>query len=367
MSERPIRTVALIGTGIMGAPIGGHVLDAGYSLVVYNRSKKKAEGLLVRGARWAATVREAVQDADVVLTILGYPDDVENVYLTTDGVIRSTKRGAWMIDLTTSSAELARDIHDAAEVEDKHAFDCPVTGGQQGAQAGTLTLIAGATEEEIAPVRPLLETFSERIFCFGGPGKGQTAKLCNQIALASCMVGYAEALSLAEQGGIDRAEVVELLSNGMGDSAALEQLAPKSVVGDFRPGFKNRHMRKDLGLALRMADELQMDLPGTQNAFNLYDMLCETGGQDLGTQAVSVLYQDEDACTAAGLDMSLLDADQDEYDVADAAATQSGTHDHAGHDHCAHEHCSHDHADHDHAASDADSAVETSEQPGGRR
>ncbi len=188
--------VAFIGTGIMGAPIAEHLISAGYDVTVYNRTPEKAQKLVSLGAHAAENVADAVKDADVVFTMVGYPTDVEDVYLATDGLIRVAKKGAYLIDLTTSSSQLARDIHDAAEIEGKHAFDCPVTGGQKGAQDGTLTLIVGATEHDIEPVRALLETFSAKIFCMGGAGKGQTAKLCNQVSLASCMIGYADAMAL---------------------------------------------------------------------------------------------------------------------------------------------------------------------------
>ena len=192
--------VAFIGTGIMGAPIAGHIMDAGYELTVHNRTKSKADALVERGATCADSPADAAREADVVFTMLGYPTDVEDVYLSTDGLVRAAKTGAWLVDLTTSSAQLARDIHDAAEVEDKHAVDCPVTGGEQGAIDGTLTLILGCTEADAAPILPVLETFSSKICYFEGAGNGQTAKLCNQVSLAGCMVGMADALALAQQG-----------------------------------------------------------------------------------------------------------------------------------------------------------------------
>ena len=323
-----IRRVAFIGTGIMGAPIAGHILDAGFELTVHNRTKEKAEGLLARGASWAESPAAAARDADVVFTMLGYPDDVEDVYLTTEGLIRTVRKGAWMVDLTTSSPQLARDIHDAAEVMDKHAVDCPVTGGEEGARAGTLTLMLGAREEEVAPLLPVLETFSDSVYYFDEPGAGQVAKLCNQVSLASCMVGYAEAISLAKQAGLDQCKVVDLVAHGMGGSVALQRLAPKSVDGDFRPGFLSEHLRKDVGLALAEADDLDLTLPGTQNAFDLYDVLCRVGGKRLGTQAVSLLYEGQAETAKAGLDWSLLDEDDyaegDAFDAADAAADAAG-------------------------------------------
>ena len=303
--------IAFIGTGIMGSAIAGHILDAGYDLTVHNRTREKAEGLLAKGAHWAENPAAAVADADVVFTMVGYPSDVEDVYLSTDGLLRRAKRGAWLIDLTTSSPQLARDIHDAAEVEDKHAFDCPVTGGEAGAIAGTLTLIAGATEAEVAPVLPVLETFSSKVFYFDTPGGGQAAKLCNQVSLVSCMVGYADALALAKQSGIDAEKVLEVMASGTGGSGASRTLAPKSLAGDYNPGFLVEHLRKDVALALQRSEELDITLPGAETAFTLLDMLCQIGGNRLGTQALTLLYEEEGACRAAGLDWSLLEQADD--------------------------------------------------------
>ena len=346
-----IRKIAFIGTGIMGARIAGHIMDAGYDLTVYNRTKEKAEALLARGAHWAESPAEAAAEADVVFTMVGYPTDVEDVYLSTEGLIRTAKKGAWLIDLTTSSPQLARDIHDAAEVEDKHAFDCPVTGGEQGAIDGTLTLIIGATEEQAAPVLPVLETFSARRFYFDQPGGGQTAKLCNQVSLASCMVGYADALALAEQAGIDPQRVLEVMASGTGGSGAATSLAPKSLAGDFKPGFLSEHLRKDIGLALQRSEELDITLPGAETAFTLFDMLCQIGGSRMGTQALTLLYQEEETCRAAGLDWSLLEQ-EDEGDGCGCGRDHGEDHEcHCGHDHeDGHECCGghgHDHGDHE--------------------
>ena len=307
--------VAFIGTGIMGAAIAGHIMDAGYSVCVYNRTKEKAQGLIDRGAAWAESPAEAAADADVVFTMVGYPNDVEDVYLSTDGLIRAAKKGAWLIDLTTSSPQLARDIHEAAEVEDKHAFDCPVTGGEKGAIDGTLTLILGAAEKDVQPVLPILETFSSKMFFFDAAGAGQTAKLCNQVSLASCMVGYADALALAEQGGIEPAKVLDLMASGTGGSGASATLAPKSLDGDYKPGFMAEHLRKDIGLALQRAEELEVTLPGAETAFTLFDMLCQIGGSRMGTQALTLLYAESEKAAAAGLDWSLLDVDEHAEDA----------------------------------------------------
>ena len=326
MSTTHRTKVAFIGTGIMGAPIAGHILDAGYDLTVNSRTKSKAEGLLAKGAHWADTPAQAAANADVVFTMLGYPSDVEDVYLSTNGLVRAAKKGAYLVDLTTSSAQLAKDIHDACEVEDKHAFDCPVTGGDAGAQAGTLTLIVGAKESYTAPVLPILQTFSDKIYYMGGAGKGQTAKLCNQVSLAACMVGYADAMALAEQGGLDVGQVLDMVSHGMGGSVAMERLAPKSLEGDYKPGFLVEHLRKDLGLALAQAEDTDIMLPGAETAYTLYDMLYQIGGARLGTQALSLLYQDEATCTAAGLDWTKLDVEDLAGDEKDESGHCCGGH-----------------------------------------
>lgn len=317
MSVSRIQTVAFVGTGIMGSAIVGHLMDAGYRLVVNSRTKGKAQPLLDRGARWANTPAEAARAADVTFTMLGFPSDVEDVYLSTDGILGAARKGAWMVDLTTSSPQLARDIHDAAEVMDRHAFDCPVTGGEEGARAGTLTLMLGTTQRDAAPLVPVLETFSSHMLWFDKPGAGQAAKLCNQVSLAACMVGYAEALSLAKGAGLDPWQVRELVMSGTGASASMDRLAPLSLDGDFKPRFLSRHMLKDLGLALAEAEDLGLDLPGTGAAFSLFELLCNVGGAHLGTQALSLLYESEALGAAAGLDWSLLDDDADQDDAED--------------------------------------------------
>ena len=303
MTDRKL-SVAFIGTGIMGAPIAGHILDAGYPLTVYNRTPEKASALIERGAVWAESPAEAVRGADVVFTMVGYPEDVEELYLASGGILAASKPGAVLVDLTTSSPALARDIAEAAAVDERQAFDCPVTGGEAGAVAGTLTLIVGATEADIAAVRPVLETFSSKIFCFGGAGKGQAAKLANQISLAASMVGMADALAFAQQCGLDLAQTREMILGGTGASGAMSSLAPKSLDGDWKPGFKVKHFLKDLGLALAQAEDMDIALPGADVAYTLYDMLDAIGGGELGTQAVTLLYQEEGEAVAAGLDWS---------------------------------------------------------------
>ncbi|MBQ6395916.1 MAG: NAD(P)-dependent oxidoreductase [Atopobiaceae bacterium] len=309
-----IRKVAFLGTGIMGAPIAGHLMDAGFELTVYNRTVSKTDALVARGAKLARTPEEAVRGAELVFTMLGYPTDVEEVYLGGGGILEASEPGAWLVDLTTSSPSLARDIAETAEVMGKHAVDVPVTGGQSGAEAGTLTLIVGGSEQACEPIREALESFSSKIFYFDAPGSGQAAKLCNQISLASCMMGMSDMLAFAEQYGLNVPKVAAMVGSGMGSSVALTNLGAKVLEGDFAPGFMVEHFRKDLGLALEQADEMDVTLPGTETAYTLYDLLCELGGARLGTQSIALLYSDEETGSSYGLDWSVIEGMEDDHD-----------------------------------------------------
>ncbi|QWT17366.1 NAD(P)-dependent oxidoreductase [Collinsella sp. zg1085] len=297
-------SVAFIGLGIMGAPIAGHILDAGFPLTVYARHPEQAANLVERGATLVESPAAAAAAADVVFTMVGFPSDVEEVYLSSEGVFAGAKPGTTLIDLTTSSPQLAEELAAAAEERKLLAFDCPVTGGDTGAQLGSLTLIVGATEETIAPVRDVLESFSAHIHCFGAPGRGQAAKLANQVALAGSLMGMADALSLAQQSGLNLEQVQAMICEGTGQSGAMKTLAPSAMVGDYRPGFKVMHMLKDIGLALQAAEDKEIALPGADTAFTLLDMLDAIGGSDLGVQAITLLYQEEAEAVAAGLDWS---------------------------------------------------------------
>lgn len=307
-------SIAFIGTGIMGAPMAGHLLDAGYPLAVYNRTPEKCAELVQRGARLASSPADAAAEADVIITMVGMPEDVEELYLAKGGLIDASKPGAYLIDMTTSSPSLARDIAEVAEVSGRHAFDAPVTGGAQGAKAGTLTMFCGASAKDLEPVRAVLEVFGPEVFAFGGAGKGQLAKLANQTALAGCMVGLAEALSLAKQGDLDLDLTLEALQTGMADSTAMDQLGSKMIDGDYKPGFMVQHFVKDLCLVLEAAENAELTLPGVENANQLYGILNEIGGAAMGTQALELVYDDEAACAAAGLDWSLLKVDDEEDD-----------------------------------------------------
>lgn len=311
--------VAFIGVGIMGGAMARNLIKAGYPLTVYNRTAAKCAPLAELGARVAATPAEAAADADVVITMVGYPEDVEELYLAKGGLIDASREGAYLIDMTTSSPELARDIYEVAEVSERHAFDAPVTGGPLGAQAGTLTVFCGADEETIAPVRGVLDAMAAKVYAFGGAGKGQMAKLANQTALAGCMVGLMEGLAFAKQGGLDQEMLLDALRGGMADSTALQQFGPKVLADDYAPGFMVDHYVKDLGLILQTAEEEELTLPGVEAVNQLYALLQQIGGGRMGTQALNLVYEDEATCAAHGLDWSRLDDDEDDGEADENA------------------------------------------------
>lgn len=311
MSEK--RKIAFIGTGLMGAPMAGHLLDAGYPVTVYNRTKAKADKLVERGAVWANSPAEACKDADVTITIVGYPKDVEEVYMGKDGLIANAKPGSILIDMSTSSPTLAKDINKAAAERDIYAFDAPVTGGEKGAIDGTLTIMVGADEEGLAKVQDIFDTFGKVIIPFGEAGLGQMAKIANQIGIAGNMVTMAESLAFAKHNGIEPEKILPVLESGTAGSVAYSQYAHMAIEGNFNPGFMVQHLRKDLGIALTIGDDEDLTLPVTENAYNLYDLLYNIGGESRGTQAITLIYEDDETCKKQGLDWGLLDEMYDQY------------------------------------------------------
>ncbi|MEM6561128.1 MAG: NAD(P)-dependent oxidoreductase, partial [Planctomycetota bacterium] len=258
----PPATIGFVGLGVMGAPMAGHLLDAGYALRVHTRTKSKADGLLERGAKWCPEPGGVAEEADAVCTIVGYPDDVEHVYFGDAGILARCKPDAVLIDLTTSDPALAIRIADAHP----HALDCPVSGGDIGAQAGTLSIMCGGPDDAFAAALPLLERMGKNIVHQGGPGAGQHCKLVNQIVIAGTMLGVCEALGFAKQAGLDADAVMRSISGGAAKSWALENLGPRALAGDFEPGFFVKHFRKDMRLAAEAADRLGLDLPGLATA-----------------------------------------------------------------------------------------------------
>ncbi len=283
-------SIAFIGTGVMGRSMAGHLQKAGHTLHVYNRTKDKAAALLEAGATWHDSAGAAAAAADVVITMLGFPVDVETSYLGAGGIVERAKPGALLIDMTTSSPVLARKIADAAAQRGLASLDAPVSGGDLGAKEARLVIMVGGDAAAFARAKPLFEIMGQNIALLGGAGAGQYCKMANQISVAVGMVAWVEALAYAKKAGLDPAAVHASISGGAAGSWALTNLAPRALAENFAPGFYVKHIIKDMKIALDSAAELKLDLPGLANAKKLYEQVAAKGWEDCGTQALYRLY-----------------------------------------------------------------------------
>jgi len=301
MLEPTSTSVAFIGTGVMGAAMAGHLMDAGFRLRVHNRTKSKADGLVARGALWCESPGEAAEGADVVVTMVGFPADVETAYLGAGGIVERARDGAVLVDMTTSSPALAERIAKATAARGLDALDAPVSGGDVGARDATLTIMVGGDADVLERVRPLLEAMGKTIALHGGPGAGQHCKMANQIAIAASMIGMAECLAYAQAAGLDRARVLETLGGGSAQSWSLANYGPRVLKGDYAPGFYVKHFVKDLRIAIASAEAMRVPLPGLVLAKKLYEALSNGGGSELGTQALWLLYGDIETRESLGV------------------------------------------------------------------
>lgn len=289
MTARPV--VAFVGTGVMGRSMAGHLLDAGYPLVVHNRTKAKAEPLLERGAAWAETPGAAAAEADIVITMVGYPADVEAVYLGAGGIVERARQNALLIDMTTSTPSLAERIAAAAAESGLDSLDAPVSGGDVGAREARLTIMVGGSAAGLERARPLFEVMGKTVTHMGGPGTGQHTKMANQIAIAGTMLSVVEALAYARSTGLDPERVLGAIAAGSAGSWSMSNYGPRILAGDLAPGFYVKHFIKDLRIALTEAETAGIDLPGLSLAKRLYERLADEGGSELGTQALWRLYE----------------------------------------------------------------------------
>ena len=280
--------IAFIGTGVMGRSMAGHLQKAGHSLWVYNRTKEKAQALLDAGAQWADSAGDAAAKAEVVITILGFPTDVEASYLGPKGIVAQAKAGTLLIDMTTSSPVLARKIAAAAAERGQAALDAPVSGGDLGAKEARLVIMVGGEQSAFDRAKPLFDLMGKNIALLGAAGAGQSCKMANQIAVAVGMVAWVEALAYAKTAGLDPAQVHASISGGAAGGWAMTNLAPRALGGNFAPGFYVKHLLKDIKIAIDSAKEMGLDLPGLATAQKLYESVKAKGWEDNGTQ---VLYR----------------------------------------------------------------------------
>ncbi|MEW9675127.1 NAD(P)-dependent oxidoreductase [Lentibacillus sp. L22] len=284
-------TIGFIGTGVMGRSMAENLLNAGYELTLYTRTKEKAQDLLDKGAAWKDTVADVAASADVIITMVGYPQDVEEIYFGDDGILANAKQGTVVIDMTTSKPALAVDIYQKAAERGIKALDAPVSGGDIGARNGTLAIMVGGDPNVFDEISPILDVIGSEIILQGEAGAGQHTKMCNQITIASNMIGVCEAIVYAQKAGLDPSRVLDSITTGAAGSWSLSNLAPRMIKRDFAPGFYVKHIIKDMTIALETAKEMGIETPGLALSLKLYKQLAENGDADSGTQALIKLLE----------------------------------------------------------------------------
>ncbi len=278
--------VGWIGTGVMGRSMCGHLLKAGYPVSLTTRTREKAADLLSAGASWCAAPREVAQRSDVVFSMVGFPAEVEQVYLAEDGLLAGMRPGSLVCDMSTSEPTLAVRIHGQAASRSVAALDAPVSGGDVGAREARLAIMVGGEKEAFERALPLFKRMGETIALMGGPGAGQHTKMANQIAIAGTMIGTVESLLYARTAGLGIDAVIDIIGKGAAASWSLNNLGRRIAKGDFAPGFYIKHFVKDMGIALQEARRMKLSLPGLALVDQFYVSALALGLENLGTQGL---------------------------------------------------------------------------------
>ena len=278
--------IGWVGTGVMGRSMAGHLLRAGHRLTVYSRTKDRAAALLSEGAQWAATPGDVAAASDVVFTMVGYPRDVEEIYLGPDGILAGARKGLTAADCTTSSPSLAQRLTREGAARGLDILDAPVSGGDIGARNATLSIMVGGEQAAFDRILPLFQQMGKTIVLQGPAGSGQHTKMVNQILIAGAMVSLTESLLYARAAGLDPERVLQSVGGGAAASWSLTNLLPRVLKGDLEPGFYVEHFIKDMGIALAEAEAMNLALPGLALAKQLYQALRAVGGAGKGTQSL---------------------------------------------------------------------------------
>ena len=281
--------VGFIGLGIMGQSMASHLLAAGHPMAIYNRSPEKTEALVARGAKAVNTPAQVANQSDIVITMVGYPRDVEEIWLGSEGLIAQAKN-ALLIDMTTSSPALAKRLAEIGSKAGHQVLDAPVSGGDVGARDAKLSIMVGGELTAFEKALPIFNLMGSKVVRMGDAGAGQHTKMSNQIVIASTIMGVSEGLSYAKRAGLDPHALLECIGAGAAGGFQLNVMGARIAKGDFAPGFLIEHFLKDLGIALNEAEQMGLDLPGATLARKLYDQMANDGHGRLGTQALFQHY-----------------------------------------------------------------------------
>ena len=283
--------IGWIGTGVMGVSMLKHLMDDGYSAFVYNRTKSKAESSVAAGAVWKDSPMEVAAEADVIFTIVGFPQDVEEVYFGEKGILKSARSGSILVDMTTTRPSLAAKIYEEANAKGVKSIDAPVSGGDVGAKNGTLSIMIGGDKEDVNALMPLFDLMGKNMVYEGKAGSGQHTKMCNQITIAGTMIGVCESLLYGHKAGLDLTVMLEAISGGAAGCWTLSNLAPRIVNRNFDPGFYVEHFVKDMEIALEEAKAMNLALPGLALVHQLYKAVEAQGHGRKGTHALSLALE----------------------------------------------------------------------------
>jgi 3-hydroxyisobutyrate dehydrogenase len=283
--------IGWIGTGVMGRWMCQHLMDRGYAAVVFSRTREKALPLLEKGAVWADSPSGVARSVQVLFTIVGFPEDVRQVYMGTNGILQELTEGTILVDMTTTRPSLAQEIYEQARAKGCHAVDAPVSGGDVGARNALLSIMAGGDREAVDAVMPLLEIMGKKIVHQGPAGSGQHTKMCNQIQIAGTMIGMCESLVYGWKAGLDLPVMLSSISGGAAACWSLDNLAPRILRGEYDTGFYVEHFIKDMGIALDEARQMNLCLPGLALVNQLYQSVKASGGSRLGTHALMLALE----------------------------------------------------------------------------
>lgn len=285
-----MKKIGFIGLGVMGAPMAENLMNSGFDLAVYARRPEAAKKLVAAGAEFCPSIAACAAGRDAVITMVGFPKDVEEVYLGEGGILAHADKGAVLIDMTTTSPRLSARIATAAEEKGLTALDAPVSGGDVGARAATLSIMVGGDFGAFERCQKIFEAMGNNIVYQGKAGAGQHAKMANQIALGGAIAGVCEALSYGKKAGLDLATMLRSISAGAAGSWQMSNMAPRMLKGDFQPGFFIKHYLKDMGIALEEAADFGLSLQVLKDVAKMYAALAEEGMENLGTQALFRYY-----------------------------------------------------------------------------
>ncbi len=284
--------ISFIGVGVMGRGMVRNLMKAGHRVHIYSRTKERAQPVIDEGALWYSSVAECAKKSSVIITIVGYPKDVEEVYFGAGGILENAPDHAIVADMTTSSPGLAEKIYEAAKAKGLRALDAPVSGGDSGAKNGTLAIMVGGDKAAFDECLPVFEAMGKSIRYMGKAGSGQHTKMANQIVIAGTISGVCEAIAYANKAGVDAQGMLDAISSGAAASWQLSNNGQKIINGDFAPGFYIKHFIKDMGLAKDEADSRALPLPVLEKTLDTYRALAQKGLGDEGTQALIKAYED---------------------------------------------------------------------------